>query len=84
MSLTKEYAELEELVIETAEDHAHYPDTSERMTAMTHLFREIGWTVGRSRFHDRPMVTRQLVQVASETYVATRRAIAAERRAVAA
>ncbi|MEH6373676.1 hypothetical protein V7793_04850 [Streptomyces sp. KLMMK] len=83
MSRIKDYIELEDSVLDAAEDAAHHDDVRTRMRSIHHLFASIGEHVSRSRFHDKPRVTAVLVRRAAERYVSTRRALIADARAVA-
>ncbi|MEU2366194.1 hypothetical protein ABZ616_36540 [Streptomyces noursei] len=83
MSKTNDYIELEKSVLCTAASVAHLDDPVIRMRAISHLFHAIGEQVGRSRFHDKPMVLAFLVRRASESYVHARREVIADMRAVA-
>ncbi|ARZ66932.1 hypothetical protein SMD11_1271 [Streptomyces albireticuli] len=79
----KDYIELEDSVLDAAEDAAHHDNVRTRMQAISHLFDAIGEHVSRSRFHDKPTVTAALVRRAAEAYVSTRRGFVADARAVA-
>ncbi|WP_370422469.1 hypothetical protein AB8O64_29715 [Streptomyces sp. QH1-20] len=84
MSRIKDYIELEDSVLDAAEDAAHHDDVKTRMRAISHLFDAIGEHVSRSRFHDKPKVVSVLVRRAAETYISARREVIADVRAVAA
>ncbi|WP_345260412.1 hypothetical protein [Streptomyces hundungensis] len=83
MSRIKDYIELEDSVLDAAEDAAHHDDVTTRMRAISHLFNAIGEHVSRSRFHDKSEVAAVLVWLAAETYVSSRRELIADARVAA-
>ncbi|OLZ74229.1 hypothetical protein AV521_00585 [Streptomyces sp. IMTB 2501] len=83
MSRIKDYIELEDSVLDAAEDAAHHEDVKTRLRAIQHLFEAIGEHVNRSRFHDKPKVVGILVRRAAETYVNARRELHADMRTAA-